>query len=255
MSGENTLEFLDQPVEQPVGDKPVVETTVVEPKEPVVVDPALPAAIAPAADKVVPLATFLDMRDENKALKEKLKAREPIAPEGFTPPDPATDPVGYIHYREGLTELNIVNERMNISEKFAVKEHGKDLVDKARDWALERFAADPGYENKILGLSDPYDAVISDYNNHMLLQELTPAEVKRYREWKAAEALKQQPNGEGAAPAAEKVIAKPAASAAQQPAAKPAVPKSIAGRPASGGGVQAIPVGAGQAFDSLFEQR
>jgi hypothetical protein len=277
MSGD-ALAFLDGPVEHPGSttvpspantEAPpppaadVIEENPAGGATPLASDAAAPAAKegdeAPKGDtKFVPLPTFLDMRDENKKLKERLKELEP--PGGFTPPDPNENPGEYLQYRENMIHLQILNERMNFSEKSAVKEHGKELVGKARDWAVERFANDPGYEDRIMREADPYEVIVAEFNEHQLAQEFKDKEtIEEFRAWKAEKAKGAKPPASGEAPPAPKtppqaapVVKAGVSTNSAAPAQDEPIPTTIADTPSQGGST-AVPVGAGQAFDGLFK--
>jgi hypothetical protein len=227
------------------------------PVAPVVATPAAPEGEEGGA-KTVPLATFLDMRDKAKTLEARVKELEP--PEGITPPDPVKEPGKYLEYRENMIHLTIMNERMNFSEKSAIKEHGKELVEKARTWATTRFAADTAYEDRIMREADPYETVVADFQRHQLEEEVLsdPATVEEFRRWKAEKANGGTPTADtgkatpDAQPAKAAATGKPVAQPQRAaPAQDEPLPKTIADAPTSGG-TQTVPVGSGQAFDSLF---
>lgn len=272
MSGEgNTagdpLAFLDQPLETPVvGDKGTEQAVVVQPDAgekvngdaPVekVDGTALETPVVGDKDAKpdnsghsVPLPTFLDMRDRATAAEKALKDAKP-EPVTFTPPDPIKDPGGYARYQQTVLELNLTNERMNTSERFAVKEHGAELVDKARAYVIERMNADPAFEQKMVKHADPYAFAIDQYNDHIAYQEFLanrkaggknpPADGKGAHEKDSA-----QQQGSDKAPIAEQK---------RQPVVERKVRNQSITDETSAGGAHSVPTGGGQAFDSFFKQ-
>lgn len=200
----------------------------------------------------VPLATYLDEREKRKEAEKKLSEREAAEPDmEFTAPDPKEDPEGYAQYTQQVQVLTTVNERLNFSEKFARKEHGDEVVDKVKAWTTAKFEEDPAFAQRILFDADPYEAALKEYNDDQLrgqTQGMTPEEIEEFKAWKASKAgggSTTQNNG-GAA-----VTTQPAASAAKPQPAVETPPTTINGESAAGG-AHSIPIGPGQAFDSIF---
>lgn len=255
MSLHDPLAFMDSPAE---ATKEGATTVVVEtPVEPAKVETPAPEA------KVTP--EYLDLRDQIRERDEKLKKLE-REDEPFVPPNPTEDPEGYEAYRDNQLQLTVLNERMNFSERFATEKHGKEFVDTVRGWVMKRFETEPDFQKKIYGDADPYGAAITAWNQDQVLQKVKPEELTEFEQWKADKAAKKV--AADAAEAAAKEAAKaggggttvqssPAsgspAATPKQPVVKKPLPTSIVEEPSAGGGPQAIPVGPGQAFDSIFK--
>lgn len=266
----DALAFLDEPDPEIEGTATVVTTPAkVEEPAPKVEIPA-PAKVetpvvaaapvkvetpTPDADgdkKTVPLRTFLDMVDENKDLKNQLKggAKTPEEEIGFEVPDPDKNPKEYRAYQETMTAMNLLNMKMDNSERFARLQYKDtpDLVNKARDWALERMKTDDTFGDKIYGHSDPYAEAIRLYNEDVELQD--------YRAWKADKGKNPNPPlTDGKTPVVEtpvktEVVVR-AAAATPQPV-KEEIPGSIADETSAGKGHATLPTGPGRAFDTLF---
>lgn len=234
------------------------ETTVVEP--PAAVEPAPETLVdgsEPAEGHRVPLATYLSTRDELKDTKAKLaefEAKQNAVSNAieFNLPDPVKDPAGYSQATAAIGRLELLNERMNYSEKFArfaFKDEGT-LVDDAKAWALGRFENDPSYEESIMQDADPYDKVVKDYRASQQVATLQTDEWSQFQAWKAAQAGATV--DQKATPAAS--VAQPVAPVAtqQQPASRAPVPRSITDLPSAGGSTHAVTAGPGQAFDNVF---
>lgn len=268
---DDVLSFLD---ETPVVEAPKVEPAAGGTLEAPKVDGA--AAVAPVTDaavvkegaaeapkvdvvppadgktddkepKTVPLATFLDILNENKQLKKGAKATETEPKEiQFVVPDPVKNPREYAAYQESMFTLNQMNERMNTSERFATKEYGAELIAKVRDWALAKMDSDEAFANLITNDADPYEIAVKAYNEDLELQQ--------YRAWVAGG--KKPEDAPGAKQADQTPPLKKLAGSdktgtvVHQPVVEEA-PSSIVDA-TSAGGVQSVPVGGGQAFDGIF---
>lgn len=235
------------------------ETTVVEPPaaaEPVKED--LVTGAEPVEGHRVPLATYLQTRDELKDTKAKLaefEAKQNAASSAieFNLPDPAQDAAGYARATAAIGRLELLNERMNYSEKFARFAYKDEatLVDDAKAWALGRFEGDPSYEEHVMQDADPYDRIVKDYKASQQVATLQTDEWTQFQAWKAAQAgatvdQKITPATPAAQPAAQ--------AAPQQPASRPPVPRSITDLPSAGGSTHGVTAGPGQAFDNVFSR-
>lgn len=262
------LDWIDQPeTVETVAETPAVigtapETTVETPVEQPSTEPPVstPTSEAPASieeptaeqARFVPIGALLDERDKRKAAEARL-AERPAAEEPEVP-DINADPQGYFNYVQEQNALTVINERLNTSERFARIAHPQgDLVDKVKEWATARIGTDQEFAGRILSDPDPYGAAIIEYQALQVQTTLggaTLSEAEEFKAWKAAKAAGgDAPANPGAAPA-NPVPAASAAPASSGPTAEP-LPTSIADD-ASAGGSHNIPVGAGQAFDSLF---
>lgn len=246
--------------------EPVVTTTAAEPAStaaaPAVAEtPKTPAATPEKFEDdgtghTVPLTVLLTEREKRQNLQRQLDERNARDAEveqdqalTFDPPDPAKDAAGYARYQAGMTNLAILNERMNFSERFAREKHGDDVVQTAHDWAVARFKADPAYEESVMRSSDPYATIVRDHTVQTRGEQVDDDDWKAFHTWKAA----QNGGGEGQGGASDPP--KPAAAApaaVPQAQAKKIPAQSIADLPGAGGGQHTVPVGAGQAFDNVF---
>ena len=174
----------DGPVRGPDGKfvsanpEPALEALVaVEPAP----EPAPPVTVAPEPVQPghVPLSAMLEERDKRKAVEERLRAYE--AQQQQWTPDPYEDPEGHAAWRDQQIDQRILTERLNFSERLARRDYGADVVDKARDWALEQFQRDPLYYQKVMSNPDPYEAVVQDYKQTLkpllLLAHMPPSFV------------------------------------------------------------------------------
>lgn len=250
----DNLEFLDGPegpnedvrAAEPVIAEPVVETIEpIEPEapkgptrgpdgkfvakeaEPVIAAPT-PEAITPAPNAppegYVPVGVVKELRDEIRALK--VAPQQPVQPM----PDIFDDPEGFIEYQNHQR----LNDKLDISEEMARTQFGDELVDAARDWALNQFGVNPAFQQQVMNQRNPYGFAVQQFKRHQALDKLggDNDEIERFLAWKQAQAAIQ---------------AQPAAT----PNLQPTPTASIASAP-SAGGVQHQAVGPGVAFDETI---
>lgn len=220
-------DFLDEVFAAPaeaIEPAPVVEPT----PEPVIEQAPEPAPApepqpepvatpepAPAQDHTVPLAKFLDQRDELKALKA-WKAEQEARQQPATRPDPFDDPEGYAAHTEELLDRRLSEQRFQISDLMARKEHGAEVVEKAVPWALERAQKDPVFAAAYMRDPNPIDWIVRQHKRDSIVS-LLPDDVSSLDELFEREAAKRG----WSAPSAAQPI--PAAAMTQQ-APKPAAP-------------------------------
>lgn len=201
--------------------------------EPPVAEPAPEPTPDPASPPPghVPLSVVLDEREKRREAEARLKRIEEQ--------QRRAEPVDLPPEQQHAQRLETIH--LNMSERFARKEHGDEVVDKARDAALERFQTDPLYYQQVMSQPDPYEFVVREYKQSQALSALNdPNKLDAFLKWQAAQA---------SAPLAP---APQAQAAPQQSNAPP--PRSLASQPSAGGtkpGSQ--PVGEGVAFESVFK--
>lgn len=209
-----------QPVETPV--EPQVEAQPEPAAEPAP-EPApepTPEPEAPKEEQRVPLATFLDKRDEARELKRRLEVYEAREREQQqTRIDPFDDPEGFAASQQQMVEQRLTQERFAFSDRFARKEHGAEAVDTAVKWAQDRAQNDPAFAMSYMREADPVDWIVQQHKRDALLSDIGG----NVDDWFTREAAKR-----GYAAISAPVEAAPVA-AVVQPATKPAPPpRSIA---------------------------
>lgn len=220
-----------------------------------VADPALAApAIAvpsaePAKQESIPLAAFLDMRDENKRLKaEVAKANEarPAAP--VQVPSFKDDPDGFAAYVSEQTNRTAVGTRFEVSELTAREKHGDDLVTEAMAWGMDRSQESPAFAAEYLKQKNPISWAVKQMKRAKLMDEIGDDE-DAFIQTRAEKLgfVKAAPVASAAAPASQPQAQVPAP---QQPAPQAAPSRSLASAP-SAGGPQIVPSGDFAAFDAI----
>ncbi len=194
--------------------------------------PGAPAAPESPEPGHVPLAAMLDEREKRKALEAKLAEVEARQREAAARASAEDLPP------EARAAQQRYADNLRISRKFADKAYGAETMAQVHAWAEARCDADPLFNQKMLASDDPYEDAYTAWRQDQLLNEVSPDDLDDYRAWKAQKAA------QGAVPAHA-----PAAAAA--PVRPP--PASLAHAPNAGGrGATEVPVGAGEAFKSLF---
>lgn len=191
-----------------------------------------PVAAQPKADQpppgYVPVSVVQELRQEIKALKQPAPAPQP-------PPDRYADPDGYEAYREQQEHDARLNLRLDLSEEMARVQHGDNLVDTARDWAIQQFQNRPAFYAEVISQRNPYGYVVAQYQRDQMISQVTPDEFAKYQAWKSAQAQAQ-------------------AGAPLSPQSPPAPPRSLANASSAGGGKPGdMPTHEGSAFEATFK--
>lgn len=177
---------------------------------------AAPAPSPPTEHGFVPLAVVLDEREKRQAAEKRAseleawRDQQKAAANRQPPPDFNADPQAALSFQEQRFQEALASQRVDMSRRWAVQQHGQELVDKAHQWGFERCARDPLFNQTIAQSADPIEAAIYHYQ----LAHTDPAELAAYRAWKATQTT--------AAPAAA------LAPAAPQPVAVPTAPPAPA---------------------------
>lgn len=226
-------DFLDGMIadEEPVSAEPEVapvEEVVAEPAQPEPeptpepVSEPTPELEAPKDEpRTVPLATFLDQRDELRELKRQKEQWEAQQRQPQQRIDPFDDPEGYAAQLEQRLEQGRIQERFALSDRFARKEHGAETVDAAVQWAQQRAQQDPTFAAGYMREADPVDWIVQQHKRDALLSDIGNRSMDDY----VRDYIAKNP---GLVAQIAPVEAAPVA-AVVQPAAKPTPPpRSIA---------------------------
>lgn len=142
------------------------------------VEPEQKAEQAEPDEKFNP-TLYREMKEERakrQAMERELQALRSQQPQQPQAPQPRLDayedPEGFnqhVDQKLAQTEWQI---RANMSERFAVKEHGAALVKEATDWGLETAQRDPGFAQKVLSDPDPVGLTIKEFQQSRTLQTI-----------------------------------------------------------------------------------
>lgn len=237
---------------EPEASAPVIEQPPVEPvetPEPVAEEPR-PEPEQPQVEpqqeepRHVPLATFLDQRDEMKRWKQEAEQLRQQVAQRQQPqtqaPDPLDDPDGFRQSILQEVDQHKVQVRFEVSDRIARQQHGDETVESAGAWAAERARNDPSFAVAYMQQNHPIDWIVQQHKRDQMMSDIgtDPDEYVRRR---AAELGFIQAPAPNAAPVV----------VTQQPVAQPAPPRSLAAAPGAGGAA-AVPTGPTAALDSVF---
>lgn len=229
-----------EPVEATPAEDPAIQPETQQPEPEVLQEPE------PKEPHVVPLATFLDKRDEAKELKRQLAEakqqlqsyQQPQQPVDI--PDPYEKPKEYQAYVQSQIADQAFNMRLDMSGQFAEQQHGKDKVEAAVAWAQEQGQSDPTFGVRLRNQPNPVGWVVDQYNREQFFTQYGS-------DPSALAALSQ-----GAPQANQGLVAPQPAAPAMMPSAvtpKPVPPRSLATAPSSGAMPQTAQ--SGEIFKSL----
>jgi hypothetical protein len=236
---------------EPVTDEPAPEPVVETPPAPA--EPAQPAPAAEPANPLtppvvdvkpdpgfVPITAMLDERDKRKGLEAeiaRLREQQP-QPQAQPIPDPLDDPEGFANYQTSAAHSAALNVKLDMSEEFVRQQKGDELVDKARDWALEQFQNRPGFQQQVFGQRNPYGYIVQQYEREQIASTVTADDFAQFQAWKQAQA---QLTTQTAAPAASPSPAIP--------------PRSLASAASAGGLATQVEPTDDEAFAEIFARK
>lgn len=251
------------------------------------VPPAAPGGgqmvIDPDTGQHVPLAKYLDQRDQYRQaqarvqqLEQELSRRNP--PKPVEVPDPLVDPQGFLNHVQQLSQQGAMSaqqraedNRFTVSEMMAVQAYGQDVVDEAFEAFQEARATDPMLWHRFANTRHPWDTLIKWHEQQKLLNSVGADPdawaLKRYNELVAEGRIQggalaapaaapqppRAPNGQfTASPPNRPQPPAPGTKFRPQQAAPRVPAPSLGNAPASGQRTQATVVGPSAAFDSTF---
>lgn len=248
VEADNAIAPAAEPAAEP--ETPVEPTP--PPPEPEPSAPAEPAQVpapepAPAAPEVkqpeagaIPITALLDEREKRRAAEAELAQFRAQQQQPAEVPDRYEDPEGFEAYQQQQTQRALLNTRLDLSEDMARERHGDELVDKARDWAIQRFKENPAYHAEVLSKRNPYAHVVAEFQRHDALNRIgDPSRIDAFLAWEAAQAqLAATPPG--AAP----------------PPPSPAIPpRSLASAPSAGGVLTDVVQTDEEVFEETFARK
>lgn len=117
----------------------------------------------------IPSHVALDWRDQNKEMRRQLaeyERREREAQQRQQIPDPANDPYAYAQYQQTMFQDQLRQQGLDMSHRFALQQHGQDVVDKATAWAYQKGMSDPSFDFAFSQQADPVAWVIAQYKQN-----------------------------------------------------------------------------------------
>lgn len=224
VEADNANEPVTDPAPEPVVEAPEAPA---EPELPAPapepVNPLTPPVVDVKPDPgFVPITVVLDEREKRQKAErelEQIRSQQP-QPQAQPIPDPLDDPEGYANYQSSAAHSAALNVKLDMSEEFVRQTKGDEIVDNARDWALEQFQLRPGFQQEVFNQRNPYGYIVQQYEREQIASTVTADDFAQFQAWKQAQAqltTQQQPAATAASPS---------------PAAPP---RSLASAPAAGG--------------------
>jgi len=207
-----------------VAPEPVVEAPQEPQPEPVVEQPQ--AEARQDSDRI-PIGALLDEREKRKALEQELEGlKRQQAPQQAAIPDPYDDPNGFAAHIESQISQARQAQKVDTSYHLAIRDHGKDTVEEARKWALEKAQTDPVFMQQVEVAFQtqalPIDWVVQQHKRDGLVSQIGDRSIDDF----VKDYIAKNPTLLGQS--APVPTAAPVA-VMQQPASKPAMPpRSIA---------------------------
>lgn len=134
--------------------EPVVEDATPEPEK----------AEEPKADQTVPLAAFLEMRQELRELKTLATPR----PQPIPAPDVFEDPEGYSKHMQRQLQQSNIAQKLEMSKFMAQREFGAEKVQAM----VEYFDQHPDQSQAFVNEPSPFHAAMDHFNQHRVAQEI-----------------------------------------------------------------------------------
>lgn len=247
---------LDEVFAEPLGavePEPAQETEAAVEPAPETVEESTPEPVQPAAEPqraepgYVPIDAMLTERERRQALERELATyRTQAQPQSV--PDPFDDPAGYQQHVNEQMNAGLQAQKANMSYALAVRDYGKDDVEAARTWALEKAQKDPlfgqqvetVFQNEML----PVDWIVQQHKRDATIGKLGDKSLDDwFNEELARRGLTTQ-----SAPAPAAIPAAP-----QQQASPPVkVPRSLASQGSAPSDLRHTATGALAGVDALF---
>jgi len=147
---------------------------------------------APPADDDAPTVPRKALEDERRKRQEyEAKLREIEQAQKRKPaPDPVVDPKGFASHVQRDTQMQLLNERMNMSEQLVRSAHGNEAVDAATRAFIEEARKDTALHARMLRQQNPYQFVMDWHKREQTLAEVGDLDAykKKLREEILAEA-------------------------------------------------------------------
>jgi hypothetical protein len=213
-------------VQEPEAAMEPTPETVAEP-EPAPSQPEVVEQPEQARPGYVPIDAMLTEREKRQALERRVAEFEAQR----TPqarPDAFDDPEGYDRHIQGLIQAETHRVRAEMSYEMACSKHGKDDVEAARTWALEKAQNDPLFGQQVEAAfktqSLPVEWVVQQHKRDALVSQVGDRSMDDF----VRDYLSKNPGLVQSAPPAPAPVA-----VAPAPAPKQAMPpRSIASDPA-----------------------
>jgi hypothetical protein len=158
------------------------------PKEPLAAESALPTEQPESRpERMIPLPELLGERQKRQEAERKAaeyaakveayertlqyQQRPPQPQQQIAqqpPPDAFADPEGFAKFREDRQTNQFRNQIANMSESFARRQYGNDVVDQATKWAIDNNVGN----YFLMQARDPYGELVDAYKEQQVRQRI-----------------------------------------------------------------------------------
>lgn len=233
------------PVQEEIAQEPVPE-----PVEQPAPEPSQPQAGQPqhGGPGYVPIDAMLTERERRQTVERELQQLRAQHTRPQEVPDPYDDPAGYQSHVNQQVNAGLQAQKANMSYALAVRDYGKDDVEAARAWALEKAQKDPVFGQQVETAFQsemlPVDWVVQQHKRDALLTDI--GDPSRLDDWFEREATKRGFAKQSApAPVAQAAIP-------QQASPPVKVPRSLASQGSAPSDLRHTATGALSGVDALF---
>lgn len=236
---EEVIEQATAPEPKPQAEAQPAPTTTPEPVSQPVAEQQPEAKPEP---QHAPISALLDERDKRKAAEAELQRYRAQEAQQQAPqaPDMFEDPEGYRAHQEQIVTAQALSTKLDISEELARDKFGDELVDQARDWALQKFTARPGFQQEVFGQRNPYRYVVEQFQRDQMASQVSPDDFAQFQAWKAAQTELQASQPQPAAPT---------------PSPRAVPPRSLASAPSAGGVMTEVQQSEEEVFEEIFPRK
>lgn len=233
-----------EPVVDVAPEPEVVEAPQEPEQEPVVEEPV----VEPRTEDRIPIGALLDEREKRKELERELATlRQQQPTQQASVPDPYDQPNEFAAHIEGQIAQARQAQKVDTSYHLAVRDYGKDQVEEARTWALEKAQSDPVFMQQVEVAFQtqalPIDWVIQQHKRDGLVSQIGDRSIDDF----VKDYIARNPTLLGqTAPASATAAVVPASASA------PRVPRSLASQATAPSDVRQTATGPLVGVDALF---
>lgn len=123
-----------------------------------------------------------------EALERQLQQQQNPPP---APPDIWESPEERLGYERQQVQQELYQQRYFVSQREAIRDHGKELVEQAVAWAAERAAQDPQFNAKALSQMDPVGFAVGEYRRDQMAS-IDPDDFAAFTQWREQQAAAPQ---------------------------------------------------------------
>lgn len=158
-----------------------VEETEVTDTEAAVEDAQIEQKQPPEDKHDAPMAALIDERNKRKEYENRVKQLEAERSQweqsqrSSNTPDPYDDPEGFAKLVEeratATAEQRLFAYKLEDSFQRAAASHGEDVVETAKQWAMQHGENNPAFEADFYAQRDPIEWIVQQHNRHSMLSE------------------------------------------------------------------------------------